>query len=404
MIKIEKLKEKITVYDITVDGNNNFFGNDILVHNCSEIMEVTDAKTTAICTLTSIPVQKFVNMGIEGGYDYEELGRVTRSITKSLNIAIDVNEYSTEEGRKGGLEQRALGIGIQGLADVFALLKLPFTSPESRRLNKEIFETIYFNALRQSCDLAKETGLTYDGYEGSPLSEGIFQWEMWDITETDELGNVTTRKRKESDLSGRHDWDTLRKDIMKYGVRNSLFTTCPPTASSARVIGSNEAFEAFTSNLYVRRVTGGEFAMVNKHLVRDLEAEGLWNKEMLQELIKNEGSVQNIPTISEDIKERYKTVWEISQKSLIEMSAERGPFIDQSQSLNIFFSTPTVGKLTTSHSLAWKLGLKTGQYYLRSESVEMKAKHLAIDVEKQNKPDKPDKPTDSQFECFGCST
>jgi ribonucleoside-diphosphate reductase alpha chain len=354
---------------------------------CSEIMEVTDAKTTAICTLTSIPVQKFVNMGVEGGYDYEELGRVTRSITKSLNIAIDVNEYSTEEGRKGGLEQRALGIGIQGLADVFALLKLPFTSPESRKLNKDIFETIYFNALRQSCDLAKETGLTYDGYEGSPLSEGIFQWEMWGL--------------KESDLSGRHDWKTLRKDIMKYGVRNSLFTTCPPTASSARVIGSNEAFEAFTSNLYVRRVTGGEFAMVNKHLVRDLEFEGLWNKEMLQELIKNEGSVQNIPTISEDIKERYKTVWEISQKSLIEMSAERGPFIDQSQSLNIFFSTPTVGKLTTSHTLAWKLGLKTGQYYLRSESVEMKSKHLAIDMEKHNKPDKP---TDSQFECFGCST
>lgn len=354
---------------------------------CSEIMEVTDAKTTAICTLTSIPVQKFVTNTIAGGYDYEELGRVTRSITKSLNIAIDVNEYSTEEGRKGGLEQRALGIGIQGLADVFALLKLPFTSPESRKLNKDIFETIYFNALRQSCDLAKETGLTYDGYEGSPLSEGIFQWEMWGL--------------KESDLSGKHDWKTLRKDIMKYGVRNSLFTTCPPTASSARVIGSNEAFEAFTSNLYVRRVTGGEFAMVNKHLVRDLEFEGLWNKEMLQELIKNEGSVQNIPTISEDIKERYKTVWEISQKSLIEMSAERGPFIDQSQSLNIFFSTPTVGKLTTSHTLAWKLGLKTGQYYLRSESVEMKSKHLAIDMEKHNKPDKP---TDSQFECFGCST
>lgn len=354
---------------------------------CSEIMEVTDAKTTAICTLTSIPVQKFVTNTIAGGYDYDELGRVTRSITKSLNIAIDVNEYSTEEGRKGGLEQRALGIGIQGLADVFALLKLPFTSPESRKLNKDIFETIYFNALRQSCDLAKETGLTYDGYEGSPLSEGIFQWEMWGL--------------KESDLSGKHDWKTLRKDIMKYGVRNSLFTTCPPTASSARVIGSNEAFEAFTSNLYVRRVTGGEFAMVNKHLVRDLEFEGLWNKEMLQELIKNEGSVQNIPTISEDIKERYKTVWEISQKSLIEMSAERGPFIDQSQSLNIFFSTPTVGKLTTSHTLAWKLGLKTGQYYLRSESVEMKSKHLAIDMEKHNKPDKP---TDSQFECFGCST
>lgn len=350
---------------------------------CSEIMEVTDANTTAICTLTSIPVQKFVKDGV---YDYNELGRVARSVTKSLNIAIDVNEYSTEEGRKGGLEQRALGIGIQGLADVFALLKVAFTSPEARQLNKNIFETIYFNALRQSCDLAKETGLTYSAFEGSPISQGIFQWEMWGI--------------KEENLSNMYDWKQLRKDIIKYGVRNSLVTTCPPTASSARVIGSNEAFEPFTSNLYVRRVTGGEFAMVNKHLVRELEEEGIWNRETLQELMKNDGSVQNIPTISEDIKERYKTVWEISQKALIEMSADRGPFIDQSQSLNIFFSTPTVGKLTTSHTLAWKLGLKTGQYYLRSESVDNKAKHLAIDMEKN----KPAKPEDSQFECFGCSS
>jgi ribonucleoside-diphosphate reductase alpha chain len=350
---------------------------------CSEIMEVTDAKTTAICTLTSIPVQKFVKDGV---YNYEELGRVARSVTKSLNIAIDVNEYSTEEGRKGGLEQRALGIGIQGLADVFALLKLPFVSPEARQLNKNIFETIYFNALRQSCDLAKETGLTYSAFEGSPISEGIFQWEMWNI--------------KEDNLSGMYDWKELRKDIKKYGIRNSLVTTCPPTASSARVIGSNEAFEPFTSNLYVRRVTGGEFAMVNKHLVRELEEAGIWNRETLQELMKNDGSVQNIPTISEDIKERYKTVWEISQKALIEMSADRGPFIDQSQSLNIFFSTPTVGKLTTSHTLSWKLGLKTGQYYLRSESVDNKAKHLAIDMDKN----KPEKPQDSQFECFGCSS
>jgi len=351
---------------------------------CAEIMEVTDAKTTAICTLTSIPLQKFV---VDGKYDFLGLGKVTRSITKSLNIALEVNEYSTEEGRKGGLEQRALGIGTQGLADVFAILKLEFTGAEARKLNKEIYETIYFNALRESCNLAKESGLTYDGYEGSPISEGIFQWEMWGLTE--------------ADLSGMYDWAGLRADILLYGVRNSLVTCEPPTASSARVIGSNEAFEAFTSNLYVRRVTGGEFAMVNKHLVRDLEAEGLWNRETLSELIKNEGSVQNIPTISQEIKNRYKTVWELSQKALIEMSAERGPFIDQSQSLNIFFSTPTVGKLTTSHMLSWKLGLKTGQYYLRSESVEMKAKHLAIDVSKQKEVERP---TESQFECVGCSS
>lgn len=364
-------------------SNQKNFG---VIHSsnlCSEIMEVTDKETTAICTLTSIPVQKFV---IDNEYDFNELGRVTRSITKSLNIAIDVNEYSTKEGRKGGLEQRALGIGIQGLADTFAMLRLPFVSEEARSLNKKIFETIYYNALRQSCDLAKETGLTYDFYEGSPISQGIFQWEMWGIDE--------------SELSGMFDWKQLRKDSIKYGVRNSLVTTCPPTASSARVIGSNEAFEPFTSNLYVRKVTGGEFAMVNKHLVKDLELAGLWNREILNELIKNDGSVQSIPIISQEMKERYKTVWEISQKSLIEMSAERAPFIDQSQSLNIFFATPTVGKLTTSHTLAWKLGLKTGQYYLRSQPVEMKGKHLAIDMGKQIKPEKP---TDSQFECYGCS-
>lgn len=384
MIKIEKIKERKTVYDITVDGNHNFYGNGILVHNCSEIMEATDKDTTAICTLTSVPVQKFVK---GKKYDFKELGRVVRSITKSLNVAIDVNEYSTKEGRKGGLEQRALGIGIQGLADVFAMLKLPFTSDESKKLNKDIFETIYFNALRQSCDLARETGLTYDHYEGSPISKGVFQWEMWGI--------------KEDELSGMHDWNTLRTDILLYGVRNSLVTTCPPTASSARVIGSNEAFEPFTSNLYVRKVNGGEFSVVNKHLVKDLEEEGLWNKEILNELIKNEGSIQKIPVISQELKEVYKTVWELSQGALINMSADRGSFIDQSQSLNIFFDTPTVGKLSTVHMLGWRLGLKTGQYYLRSQSVENKSKHLAIDMTKEKKVEKP---LDSQFECFGCSS
>lgn len=353
---------------------------------CAEIMEVTDAETTAICTLTSIPLQKFVLVE-QSKYDFLGLGRITRSITRSLNIALEVNDYSTVEGRKGGLEQRALGIGTQGLADVFALLKLEFTGEEARKLNKEIYETIYFNALRESCNIAKESGLTYHHYEGSPISEGIFQWEMWGL--------------KEEDLSGMHDWAGLRADILLYGVRNSLVTCEPPTASSARVIGSNEAFEMFTSNLYVRRVTGGEFAMVNKHLVKDLEEEGIWNREMLNELIKTEGSVQNIPTISQELKNRYKTVWETSQKALIEMSADRGPFIDQSQSLNIFFSTPTVGKLTTSHMLAWKLGLKTGQYYLRSESVEAKNKHLAIDMSKQKEVERP---TESQFECVGCSS
>jgi ribonucleotide reductase alpha subunit len=220
MIKIEKLKENKKVYDITVEGNSNFFGNGILVHNCAEIMESTDYQTTAICTLTSIPVHKFIK---DGKYDFIELGRVARSITKSLNIAIEVNEYSTKEGRKGGLEQRALGIGIQGLADTYAILKLPFTSESARKLNKNIFETIYYNALKESCNLAKSSGLKYHGYEGSPISEGVFQWEMWGINE--------------EDLSGLHDWKQLREDIIKYGVRNSLVTTAPPTAS-CQVIGT----------------------------------------------------------------------------------------------------------------------------------------------------------------------
>lgn len=358
---------------------------------CSEIMQATTMKgkkenepaTTAICTLSSIPVQKCI---IDGKFDYKLLGEITSMIVEYLNVAIDVNEYSTKEGEYGGKSQRALGIGIQGLADAFAILKYAFISDEAKKLNKEIFETIYYNALRKSCDLAKESGLTYEFYDGSPVSKGELQWHMWGL--------------KEDDLSGLYDWKSLITDIKKYGVRNSLVTTCMPTASSARVIGSNEAFEPFTSNLYVRKVTGGEFAMVNKHLVRDLEAENLWNRDILNELIKNNGSVQNIPVISSELKQRYKTVWELPQSELLEMSADRGPFIDQSQSLNIFMSTPTVQTLSSAHVKAWRLGLKTGQYYLRSEAVDNKAKHLAIDMGEVKK----ERPEGSQFECVGCSS
>jgi ribonucleoside-diphosphate reductase alpha chain len=363
-------------------SNHKNFG---MIHSsnlCAEIIQSTAAYLTAICTLTSLPVQKFIT---DGKYDFEKLAKAVKSVVKALNIAVDINEYSTKEGEVCGKSQRALGIGIQGLADVYAMFKIPFTSLEAKKLNKEIFEAIYFNALRESCDLAKSTGLTYEHYEGSPISKGIFQWEMWGLTT--------------NDLSGMWDWKQLKKDILKYGVRNSLVTTCPPTASSARVIMSNEAFEPFTSNLYVRKVVGGEFNMVNKHLVRTLEEEGLWNKDILNELIKNEGSIQNIPVISDEIKEIYKTVWELSQGELIQMSADRGPFIDQSQSLNIFISKPTVAKMSTVHMKGWSLGLKTGQYYLRSESVETKAKHLGIDMEQ-----KVERPVDSLFDCVGCSS
>jgi len=258
MIKIEKLNEKIPVYDITVEDNHNFFGNDILVHNCSEIMETTNAETTAICTLTSIPVQKYI---IDGVYDFIGLGKVARSITKSLNIALEVNEYSTPEGRKGGLEQRALGIGIQGLADVFAILKLPFTGEIARQLNKDIFETIYFNALSESCALAKKTGLTYDGYEGSPISEGIFQWQMWGLTE--------------DNLSGMHDWKGLRKDIKKYGVRNSLVTTCPPTASCQVIdtrIHTESGVKSFKDILEENNIDWEQLESMNLQQWLDLKA------------------------------------------------------------------------------------------------------------------------------------
>jgi ribonucleoside-diphosphate reductase alpha subunit len=384
MIKIKKINEKRDVYDIQVPSTNNFYANGALVHNC-EIFQYTSPNETAICTLSSIPVQKYVKE-IDSTYvfDFKMLYDSTYEITKALNVVIDINEYSTKEGKKGGSEQRAIGIGIQGLADLFAILNYSFTSKEARELNKNIAETIYYASLKASNDLAKETNSTYPYFENSPISKGIFQWEMWGLTE--------------NDLSQLWDWNSLREEIKTYGVTNSLTVAYMPTASSASLIGSNECFEPFNSNLYVRKVGNNEFAVINKYLVKDLEKENLWVDLIIKEIIKDNGSIQNIPVISDEIKLKYRTVYEISQKDLIEMSAERAPFIDQSQSLNIFMANPTVSKLTSSHFKAWELGLKTGQYYLRSKPIENKAKHLATDLNNIEV-----KTTNGEFDCFGCS-
>lgn len=359
---------------------------------CSEVMQFSSIEDsnnlsrTSICTLSSVPLQKCI---VNGEFDHNLLFKRVRLITRSLNKIVDINKYSTLEGELGGKEQRALGIGIQGLADTFAILGYNFISDEAKKLNKEIAETIYFAAMSSSNELAQETGLTYDYYNDSPISKGIFQFEMWD-------------NFKQEDLSGRWDWEALRTKILKHGVRNSLVTNQMPTASSAAIIGSNEAFEPFNSNLYTRNVNDGEYIVVNKYLVQDLEKEGLWNDYLAKELVARSGSIVDIPVIPDYIKERYKTVYEMPQSKLIEMSADRALFVDGSQSLNIFISNPTVGKLTSSHFKSWELGLKTGMYYLRSKPVEFKGKHLALG-KNENVENTSIVSNQSDFECDGCS-
>lgn len=353
---------------------------------CTEVVEYTDEEVTAICTLASLVLKNFVNLDTMT-FDFEKLYRKVKLTTRNLNKVIDINAYSTKEGLKGAMEQRALGLGVQGLADTFAMLGLSFTSPEARELNRKIFETIYFASVEQSMEMAKESGTPYKYFEGSPMSKGIFQFDMW------EANQVT--------FSGMWDWAGLKEKVMKYGVVNSLFLAPMPTASSATLTGSNECFEAFNYNMYVRKVLGGEFVVVNDYLVKDLEKEGMWNEHILNEMIQNNGSIQNIPVIEDWIKEKYKTIWEIKQRDLIDMAADRAPFIDQSQSMNLFMDTPTVPKLTSAHFHGWKKGLKTGMYYLRSESVEMKGKNLGMDLSNKPKSEGESKSTD--YECFGCS-
>lgn len=315
---------------------------------CTEIIEYTSPDEVAVCNLASIALPKFV---ADGTFDHQKLYEVTYTAAKNLNKVIDRNYYPVEEARNSNMRHRPIGLGIQGLADTFLMLRMPFESEEAKGLNKDIFETMYFAAMTASKDLAIAEG-PYETFKGSPVSKGIFQFDMWGVTPT----------------SGRWDWAALKKEVKKHGVRNSLLMAPMPTASTSQILGNNETFEPYTSNIYNRRVLSGEFVVVNKHLLKDLIELGLWDEGMKNRLIEANGSVQNIPEIPQNIKDLYKTVWEISQKAIIEMAADRGAYVCQSQSMNIHIQDPNFGKLTSMHFYAWKKGLKTGMYYLRSKA------------------------------------
>ncbi len=326
---------------------------------CTEIMEYTSPDEVAVCNLASLALPRYV---INGKFDHQKLYEVTYEVTKNLNKIIDHNYYPVEEARNSNMRHRPIGIGVQGLADVFILLRLPFENELAKILNRDIFETIYFAAMTASKDLAIELG-AYQTFKGSPLSKGIFQFDMWNVQPTD-----------------RWDWATLRKEVVQHGVRNSLLIAPMPTASTSQILGNNECFEPYTSNIYSRRVLSGEFIIINKHLLKDLVQLGLWNNDMKNNIISANGSIQHIPTIPAEIRELYKTVWEIKQRNLIDMAADRGAFICQSQSLNLFVDTPTTSKLTSMHFYAWKKGLKTGMYYLRTQAA---TQAVQFTIEKQ---------------------
>jgi ribonucleoside-diphosphate reductase alpha chain len=334
---------------------------------CTEIIEYTSTDEVAVCNLASIALPMFIE---ENAFDHKELFRVTKQVTKNLNRVIDRNYYPIPEAQNSNFRHRPVGLGVQGLADAFISLRMPFTSDEAKKLNQEIFETIYFAALTASMEEAQKDGV-YKTYKGSPISKGEFQHNLWGV--------------EDSELSGRWDWGNLRKEIKKHGVRNSLLVAPMPTASTSQILGNNECFEPYTSNIYTRRVLSGEFIVVNKHLLEDLVKLGLWTEDLKQELMKANGSVQNIDIIPEDIKELYKTVWELSMKDIIDMSRQRGYFIDQSQSLNLFMEGATTAKLTSMHFYAWKSGLKTGMYYLRTKSA-VDAIKFTLDNKKKKKP------------------
>ncbi len=317
---------------------------------CTEIMEFTSKDEIAVCNLASISLPMFIE---NGKFDHQALYNVTKRVTRNLNKVIDRNYYPVQEAENSNMRHRPVGLGVQGLADAFIMLRMPFTSDEAKALNQEIFETLYFAAVTASMEMAKEEG-PYSTFAGSPMSQGEFQYNMWGL--------------KDEELSGRWDWASLRKEVMEHGVRNSLLVAPMPTASTSQILGNNEAFEPYTSNIYTRRVLSGEFIVVNKHLLEDLVKLGLWNESLKQEIMRHNGSVQNIDIIPQDLKDLYKTVWEMSMKDIIDMSRQRGYFIDQSQSLNLFMQDANYSKLTSMHFYAWQSGLKTGMYYLRTKA------------------------------------
>jgi len=321
---------------------------------CTEIIEYTSADEVAVCNLASVALPRFVTPDLQ--FDHQKLYEITYMVTRNLNKVIDVNYYPVEEARRSNMRHRPIGIGVQGLADVFILMRHPFESPEARQLNREIFETLYFASMSASCDLAREEG-AYESYPGSPLSRGMFQFDLWGVTP-----------------SKRWDWDELRARVAQYGARNSLLLAPMPTASTSQILGNNECFEPYTSNIYSRRVLSGEFVVVNKHLLHDLVNEGLWNLALKDKIVAANGSVQNIKEIPEHLRELYRTAWEIKQKTIIDMAADRGAFICQSQSMNVFMTDVNFAKLTSMHFYAWKAGLKTGMYYLRTKAAAQAVK------------------------------
>lgn len=334
---------------------------------CTEIMEYTSEDEIAVCNLASLSLPMFVE---NGKFNHDYLYQVTKRVTRNLNKVIDRNYYPVIEAENSNMRHRPVGLGVQGLADAFILMRLPFTSDEAKKVNQEIFETMYFAAVTASMEMAKEEG-SYSTFEGSPISKGEFQYNLWGL--------------KDEDLSGRWDWTSLRKEVMEHGVRNSLLMAPMPTASTSQILGNNEAFEPYTSNIYTRRVLSGEFIVVNKHLLEDLVNLGLWNEDLKQEIMRANGSIQHIDIIPQDIKDLYKTVWEMSMKDIIDMSRQRGYFIDQSQSLNLFMENATFAKLTSMHFYAWQSGLKTGMYYLRTKSA-VDAIKFTLNNEKKAEP------------------
>lgn len=351
---------------------------------CAEIIEYSSPDEVAVCNLASIALPKFVK---DGMFDYDKLEEVTCVIARNLNKVIDVNYYPVKEAETSNMRHRPIGIGVQGLADVFMLLNLPFDCEEAKEINRLIHETIYYAAMKTSMVIAKEEG-AYETFDGSPTSKGIFQFDMWNVTPTN-----------------RYDWDKLKADVVINGVRNSLLVAPMPTASTSQILGNNECFEPYTSNIYTRRTLSGEFVVVNKHLMKDLIGLGIWNEDVKNELIANNGSVQSIAGIPDNIKAIYKTVWEISQKVILDMAADRGAYVCQSQSLNLFMSDATVGKLTSMHFYSWKKGLKTGMYYLRTKSAADAIKFTVTKNIEAVVPEN-DKVAEeaSMFECVGCGS
>ena len=344
---------------------------------CAEIVEYSEKDETAVCNLASIALPKFVND--DGKYDYQNLYQIAKLATKNLDQVIDINFYPTDKTKNSNSRHRPIGLGIQGLADVYFKMNIAYDSVQAKIINKQIFETIYFGALEASMELAADKG-AYSTFQGSPLSQGQFQFDLWGV--------------KHSNM---WDWKGLMEKIQKHGVRNSLTTACMPTASTGIILGNTETFQVQTANIYKRQTLSGEFLLVNRHLVKELKKRGLWSKELRDHIILENGSVQNIEGFPEDLKEVYKTVWETSQKTVIDMAADRAPFIDQTQSMNLWLATPTFGKVNSMHMYAWKKGLKTGMYYLRSRSAvdavkvtvssEKKAKETYVKEVQSNEPE-----------------